>query len=329
MNEPNELGLGPPGLVVNTMKGDADEHRAGSWLEWDGRLDGLAAALFGIPYDGASVVRSGARGGPDAVRRGLVWFTTYSSDDSRGMEALAAADIGDVVVTLTDMEATFARVSAAVAGLVRRRIVPVAIGGDHSVSFPILRGIVEVLGPGKRIGVIHFDAHHDLRRAHLGAESSGVPFRKALETFPQAFAGRNLAQLGMAEFTNSAELAGYARAHGACVIPGRTVRRDGMAASLARALERAGDGTDAMYVSVDIDCLDQAQAPGTAAPNPFGLDARDVQDALRTLGGERRVCGLDLVEISPPFDRDEATGRVGASLVLSFLYGLAGRIGSV
>lgn len=321
----DDLGLGPPGLVVNTMKGDRDEHRAGHWLEWDGRLDGLRAALLGIPYDGASVVRSGARGGPDAVRRGLVWYTTYSSDDACGMEALRAADIGDVVVTLTDMDATFARVSTAIAGLVRRGIVPVSIGGDHSVAFPILRGVVQGSAAGQRLGVIHFDAHHDLRRAHLGAESSGVPFRKALELLPEAIAGRNLAQLGMAEFTNSAQLADYASAQGVTVIPGRTIRREGMPAALARALAVAGAGTEAIYVSVDIDCLDQAQAPGTAAPNPFGLDARDLQEALRTLGADPRVIGLDIVEISPPYDRDDMTGRVGASLVLSFLYGLASR----
>jgi formimidoylglutamase len=325
MTQPDDLGLGPPGLVVNTMKGDRDEHRAGGWLEWDGRLDGLRAALLGIPYDGASVVRTGARGGPDAVRRGLAYYTTYSSDDDRGMEGLRVADIGDVVVTLTDMAATFARITTAIAGLVRRGIVPVSIGGDHSVAFPILRGIVQGQGAGRRLGIVHFDAHHDLRSAHLGAESSGVPFRKALETLPEAIAGRNLAQLGIAEFTNSAQLAGYARLQGVTVIAGRTIRRDGMAGSLARALRVAGDGTDAIYVSLDIDCLDQAQAPGTAAPNPFGLDAREMQEALRTLGADPRVVGLDIVEISPPYDRDDMTGRLGASLVLSFLYGLASR----
>ena len=92
---------------------------------------------------------------------------------------------------------------------------------------------------------------------------------------------------------------------------------------MRRAQKIAGDGTDAIYISVDIDCIDQAQAPGTAAPNPFGLDLHEVQEAFRTLGASPKVAGMDLVEISRQFDQDNMTGRAGASLVLSFLYGLA------
>jgi formimidoylglutamase len=319
------LGLVVPGTVINTMKGDADERRAGGWLEWDGVLDGLQAALVGVPFDGASVVRTGARGGPDAVRRGLMWFTTYSTSEARAMDAFRAADIGDVNVTLTDMPATFARISDVISALVARGIVPLSIGGDHSIAYPCLRGVVGALGGQRRLGIIHFDAHHDLRAAHLGAESSGVPFRKALETLPEAVRGQNLVQIGIAEFCNSPKLADYARAQGVTVIPGRGLRHDGMRDAVAKALAIAGDGTDAIYVSVDIDCIDQAQAPGTAAPNPFGLDLRDVQEALRRIAAHPKVTGMDLVEISPAYDRDDMTGRAGASLVLSFLCGLANR----
>ncbi len=318
-----ELDLSPPGTVVNTMKGDADERRAGGWLEWDGRLEGLQAAFLGVPFDGASVVRTGSRGGPDAVRQGFSYYTTYSTSDGTSMDGFRAADIGDVPVTLTDMPGTFDRVTASIAGLVSRKIVPVAVGGDHSIAYPCLRGVVQGLGAGKRLGIIHFDAHHDLRAAHLGAESSGVPFRKALETLPDAIHGSNLVQLGLAEFTNSPQLAGYAAANGVTVMPGRDLRHGKLAEAVEQALRIAGHGTDAIYVSVDIDCIDQAQAPGTAAPNPFGLDLRDMQEALRRIGSAPTVVGLDLVEISPQFDRDNMTGRAGASLLLSFLYGLS------
>jgi arginase family enzyme len=184
---------------------------------------------------------------------------------------------------------------------------------------------VEGLGEGKKLGIIHFDAHHDLRRAHLGAESSGVPFRKAIELLPAAISGKRLAQIGMAEFTNSVQLADYAREQNVTVISGREVREIGMKAAVERAIAVAAEGSDAIYVSVDIDCIDQSQAPGTAAPNPFGLDARDVQEALRTIGAHRKALGMDLVEISPPFDRDDMTGRAGASFILSFLYGMSSR----
>jgi formimidoylglutamase len=320
----NPLELLPPGLVVNTMKGDVAEHRAGAWLSWNGSLD-LDCAIVGVPYDGASVVRTGSRHGPDAVRQALMYFTTYSSRDRRAMTDFRAADIGDVQVVLTDMEGTFRRITETVRQLVTRGIVPVMIGGDHSIAFPNLRGVIEALGPGKRLGVIHFDAHHDLRKAHLGAESSGVPFRKALELPGTLLLGRNLVQIGLAEFTNSPQLDDYAKEMGVTVISGLEVRERGIASVVDQALAIAGEGTDAIYLSVDIDCIDQSQAPGTAAPNPFGLDARDVQSAMRRIGEDAKLIGADLVEISPPFDPRNITGGTGASLILSLLYGLSKR----
>jgi formimidoylglutamase len=316
------LDLLPPGLIVNTMKGDVAEHRAGSWLTWNGTLD-LDCAIVGVPYDGASVVRSGSRHGPDAVRQGLMYFTTYSSRDRRAMTAFRAADIGDVQVVLTDMESTFKRITQSVRTLVTKGIVPVMLGGDHSIAFPNLRGVIEAMGPGKKLGVIHFDAHHDLRKAHLGAESSGVPFRKTLEMPGTLLNGRNLVQIGMAEFTNSPQLDDYAKEMGVTVIPGLEVRERGIAAVVDQALRIAGDDTDAIYLSVDIDVLDHSQAPGTAAPNPFGLHAHDVQYAMRRIGASGKLIGADLVEISPPFDPRNITGSTGASLILSLLYGLS------
>jgi formimidoylglutamase len=316
------LDLLPPGLIVNTMKGDVAEDRAGAWLTWNGTLD-LDCAIVGVPYDGASVVRSGSRHGPDAVRQGLMYFTTYSSRDRRAMTAFRAADIGDVQVVLTDMESTFKRITQSVRTLVTRGIVPVMLGGDHSIAFPNLRGVIEAMGPGKKLGVIHFDAHHDLRKAHLGAESSGVPFRKTLEMPGTLLNGRNLVQIGMAEFTNSPQLDDYAKEMGVTVIPGLEVRERGIAAVVDQALRIAGDSTDAIYLSLDIDVLDHSQAPGTAAPNPFGLHAHDVQYAMRRIGASGKLIGADLVEISPPFDPRNITGSTGASLILSLLYGLS------
>jgi formimidoylglutamase len=318
----DKLNLLPPGLIVNTMKGDVAEHRAGAWLTWDGTLD-LDCAIVGVPYDGASVVRTGSRHGPDAVRQGLMYFTTYSSRDRRTMTDFRAADIGDVQVVLTDMDGTFKRITDTVRTLVSSKIVPVMIGGDHSIAFPNLRGVMEAMGPGKKLGVIHFDAHHDLRKAHLGAESSGVPFRKALEMPGTLLSGPNLVQIGMAEFTNSPELDDYAKAMGVTVISGLEVRERGIASVVDQALRIAGEGTDAIYLSVDIDVLDLSQAPGTAAPNPFGLAAHDVQHALRKIGASGLLVGADLVEISPPFDPRNITGSTGAALILSLLYGLS------
>jgi len=313
--------LQPPGIIVNHLKGDPAERRVNDWMEWDGSLD-LDAAFLGIPFDGASTVRTGSRHGPDAIRQALPFYTTWSSDARRHMSGLRVADIGDVRVVVTDMQGTFERVTAVVAELVGRGIRVASIGGDHSVAWPILAGIARAM-PGKRIGIIHFDAHHDLREAHFGAESSGVPFRKALEFEQHPIDGRNLVQIGIAEFCNSPIHDTYASEQGITVIPQQAVRRRGIDDVAREALERAGDGTDAIYVSIDVDALDQSQAPGTAAPNPCGLDARDVMSALRYFAQDPRIVGCDIVEISPPLDLNNMTGNVGAQLVLNFFFGLA------
>lgn len=317
-----DLNLLPPGLVVNTMKGDVAEHRAGAWLTWDGTLD-LDCAILGVPFDGASVVRSGSRHGPDAVRQGLMYFTTYSSRDRRGMTGLRAADIGDIPVVLTDMPETFRRLSETVRILSENAIIPIMIGGDHSIAFPDMCGIMDAMAPGSRLGVIHFDAHHDLREAHLGAESSGVPFRKALERFATSVHGENMVQIGMAEFTNSPQLDDYAKEKGITVISAMEVQDRGIDAVVEQALKIAGRDTDGVFLSVDIDVLNLAYAPGTAAPNPFGLSAPEMQKALRMIGASGKLKGADIVEIAPPYDPQNLTGSVGASLILSLLYGIS------
>src|SRR5437763_8473969 len=250
----NDLDLAPPGVIVNSMKGDPDEYRAAGFLAWNGSWEDLQAGLIGVPFDGASVVRTGARGGPDAVRQSFMYYTNFSSLDGRGMTGFRAADLGDVKVTLTDMAASFENISATARALVGRGIVPLTIGGYHWITYPLLKGVTDAL-PGRRLGIIHFDAHHDLRKAHLGAESSGVPFRRALELPGGPIAGRNLAQIGIAEFANSPQLAAYAHEAGVSVFPQLAVREHGMAAIVEQAIAVAADGTDAIYVSVDIDCL--------------------------------------------------------------------------
>ena len=313
----------PPGMVVNRLRGDADEPRAHAWLAWDGSTLPEVAVL-GVPFDGASVVRGGSRDAPDAVRQALAYYTAFSSSAGSRLDGLCAADIGDIDVVLTDMPATFARITQTLEWLHRRDVVTVCIGGDHSIAWPILRAVTRRWSR-RRVGVIHFDEHHDLREAHFGAESSGVPFRKALTFDTDPIHGPNLVQIGLGEFANSPVHARYAKEQGVTVVTAPEVFDRGIDDVVAAAQHLAGDGTDAIYVSVDVNVIDQAFAPGTAAPNGYGLDARDVYRAVRTLGRNPKVVGLDIVEISPPLDIANMTGNVGAMLVLSFLAGVSER----
>jgi formimidoylglutamase len=315
--------LQPPGLVVNTLKGDAAEERAHRWLEWDGETL-PAVALLGVPYDGASVVRTGSRHGPEAVRLALQNYTTFATSTGATIQGAGAADVGDLDVVLTDMAATFRRLRETVRALVSAGTLVVAVGGDHSITWPILEGVTGAL-PSRQLGVIHFDAHHDLRESHFGAESSGVPLRKALAFEGAPLRGRNLVQIGIAEFANAPGHARFAEEQGVTVIGNTEVFERGLDACVEDALERAAEGTDAIYVTIDVDAIDHSQAPGTAAPNPNGLDARDLYRQLRRIARRRDVVGMDVVEISPTLEHGNLTGNVGAMLVMSFLAGVSER----
>jgi formimidoylglutamase len=278
--------------------------------------------MLGVPFDGASVVRSGSRHGPDAIREAMGNHTMFATSANALIE-VDVKDVGDLGVVLTDMRSTFAGLADAVEAFRRDRRGLVILGGDHSISWPILEGLTRA--SSGRVGVIHFDQHHDLREAHFGAESSGVPFRKAMNFDLNPVLGRNLTQIGIADFSNSPVHDRYAREEGVAVYSNAEVLACGIDGYVEEAIRRAADGTEAIHVSVDVDVIDQAQAPGTAAPNAYGLDARDLYRALRRIGREPSVMSLDIVEISPLLEPGNLSGNVGALLVLSFLLGVSER----
>ena len=222
------------------------------------------------------------------------------------------------------MAATFERISAAARALVERGIVPVTIGGDHWIAYPLLHGVATPC-PARRSGSSISTPITICARRISARNSAAVPFRKALELPGAPALGRNLVQIGMAEFANSPFLADYAREMGVTVFPQLAVRQQGMDAVVSQALERAADGTDAIYVSVDIDSIDQSQAPGTAAPNPAG----SIYATCRRRCDASRAIPRPSASISSRSRRltiSNMTGRTGAALVLNFLYGLASKI---
>jgi formimidoylglutamase len=313
--------LKPPGLIVNWLKGDPAETRANSWLEWDGKDWNLDAVLMGAPFDGASTVRSGSRHAPDAVRCALSRYTTYSTTESAALDQFRVADIGDVVTIVTDMETTFRNISDTTRFLAERGIRLAIIGGDNSISYPTVRGLCEGL-PRKRIALIHFDAHHDLRESHYGALSSGVPYRLLLERHPNQVLGRYMTQIGIADFCNNPVHHAYAKAHGIAVISNTQVWRRGLDYAVDVALDRAKKA-DALYITLDVDGVDQSAAPGTAAPNPFGLDGSAVIAALRKIASHRSCLGAEITELSPPADVNGLTANWAAAAIMHFFYGLA------
>ena len=317
--------LGPPSVIKRAGWQDSEEVRVSNWLTpWDG-VEAIDAAFVGAPYSGASINPSAAYGGPEAVRLAFRYATTYSPDTDTDIQGLRVRDLGDIGGHLTDVAAAHRKIEAAMGAIaaIDGRPVPVVVGGDHSITAPAVRGFCAA-HPGRRVGVINFDAHLDVRNFEHGPHN-GTPFRAILEG-GLPIEGRNLVEIGIHGFMNSARYMAWARERGVRVISGREVQRRGMEGCVAEALARAGEGTDLIYVSVDIDCLALPWAVGTAAASAEGLSAWQLLDGVFACGQDPKVAGFDLVEIDPSRDVRDVTSRTGCSVILTFLAGLYRRL---
>jgi len=293
----------------------ADLVRPASEIEGD-----PLASIVGIPFDTSIMGRRGAKSGPAAVREGLNSCLCYEPGiDVDLSEAPRVADFGDVDVLHTDVDETWARVSDVVEALVRLGHPLVTIGGDHGLAFPVIRGLARATTG--RIGVISVDAHLDVRISHHGEKSSGVPFRYMLEELGDQISGRNFAQFGIGGWLNTKSYREYLRQNDVRVITAREIYRGDFDALVAEAIERAADGTDAIYMTFDIDAVEGATVGGTNVPAIAGLSPYQALELVWEFGRHPKAVGFDVMEVSPPWDPSGMSERMAASLVLNFIAG--------
>lgn len=303
---------------------DAMETKVAHWIrQWDGEEE-LLAGVIGIPLSKPSISHSGASTTPAAVRTAFKSFTTYSMEYGVDLQDLAVRDLGDIQMHVTDIAECHRRIEESLRALYREQpqMIPVIFGGDHSTTCPSMKAFVD-RHPGKKVGILHFDAHHDVRNFEDGGVTNGTPFRGILES--GIVEGRHIVQIGIRGFMNSKPYHDYVVSKGVTVFTSRDVRRMGMDAVLDQALRIAGDGTDILYVSFDVDVIDQAHAPGCPAIGTGGLDPWDALDALHRLGQLPNVQGIDFVCIDPTVDVRNVTTRLAVQFMLSFLGGIAKR----
>jgi formiminoglutamase len=167
------------------------------------------------------------------------------------------------------------------------------------------------------VGVIQFDAHHDLRNTADGGRSNGTPFRSLIEQ--GVIDGENLIQIGIRNFSNSKPYSEYGLDNGVTIYTMRDVREHGIEKIIETSLSSLREKVDAIYVSVDMDVLDQAFAPGCPAIGPGGMDSMTLLDAISLLANEQKVQGMDIVEIDPTIDFRDMTSRIAAHIILTFL----------
>jgi agmatinase len=274
---------------------------------------GTGAVIVGVPFDGGVTYRPGARLAPFEVRRVSALVQGFHPVHELAVfERLAAVDGGNVVFPPFDAAAVRAAVQASVAAIAGAGAVPFVVGGDHSVALPALRAVAARHGP---LAVIHVDAHLDTSGPEVWGEPfhHGTPLRHALDE--GLVAPGQLHQVGIRGSWGAAadgDLAGRAGTrHGA----------DDLAARGARAVAdelRAAVADRPVYLSFDVDAVDPAFAPGTGTPVPGGLTSREALALLRGLAGVR-LAGMDVVEVSPPFDHADLTSHLAAHLLFEGL----------
>jgi guanidinopropionase len=276
--------------------------------------------LVGVPWDGSTTNRPGARHGPRQLRdQSTMMRQVHHVSGIQPYLLAACADLGDIAVNPADQAQTLARIEAFYTALRQAGIVPLSAGGDHLVSLPILRG----LAGDATLGMIHIDAHTDTTDRYFGDNlfTHGTPFRRAIEE--GKLDPRRVVQIGIRGSMNTADEKDWGAAQGIRVIEMEEVEALGIDAVIAEARRIVGDLPT--YLSFDIDALDPAYAPGTGTPEIGGLTTREAQRLVRGLRGLDLI-GADLVEVSPPFDQSGSTALIGVTMMFEILCLLAERV---
>ncbi|HLE39435.1 MAG TPA: agmatinase [Acidimicrobiia bacterium] len=286
-----------------------------------------AVVVMGAPLDWGTSYRPGARFGPASVRD-----ADYLEADGRrphldtGIDALAVlgvVDIGDVEVVPGYIDDGIDRIRRVVAAVAGTGAVPVVIGGDHTITFPDAGGVADIHGHGD-IALIHFDAHADTGQSQWGMlHGHGTPMRRLIES--GAVPGHRFVQIGLRGYWPGPETVAWMRDQGMRSFFMAEIVERGLAAVVDDAVAHAADGAKGVFVSIDIDVVDPAAAPGTGTPEPGGLTARELLDTVRRLGRELNVLGADVVEVAPAYDPANITALLANRVILELLNGMAQR----
>jgi agmatinase len=271
-------------------------------------------AVIGVPFDSGVTYRPGARFGPSAIRQASRLLKPYHPAlDVAPFAAAQVVDAGDIVANPFDIGEAVDQIRAGILGVISRPAQRfVLLGGDHTIALPALQAANEIHGP---VALVHFDAHLDTWDTYFGAPCThGTPFRRAAEQGllvkdRSAHVGIRGSLYDRADLLDDAEL-------GFTVVHCRDIDRIGVDGVIERVLERVGEHP--VYVSIDIDVLDPAFAPGTGTPEIGGMTSRELVAVLRAMRG-LDIVGADVVEVAPAYDHAEVTAVAGANVAYELI----------
>lgn len=283
--------------------------------------------IVGAPFDGGTSHRPGTRFGPMAIRQACY----LPHDGSRphlalrvdALQDLRVLDAGDVEMYSGDVERSIAALEEAVHAVSSAGAVPLVLGGDHTIALPDATGVARHHGFG-RVSMLHFDAHADTGDIAFGSlYGHGQPMRRLIES--GALRGDRFLQIGLRGYWPGPETLSWMAEQRMRSFEMTEIVARGLDDCLDEAFEIALDDCDGIFLSVDVDVCDPGHAPGTGTPEPGGLSARQLLDSVRRICLELPVLGIDIVEVSPPYDHAEITSFLANRVALEALSGMAAR----
>jgi len=275
--------------------------------------EGLDIALVGIPWDGGTTNRAGARHGPREVRsQSSLMRRAHHVSGVAPFDVANVADVGDLSVNPINLLDGLARIEAGMAKIIATGALPLSVGGDHLTTLPVMRAVAK----DAPVGMIHFDAHSDTNDSYFGDNpfTHGTPFRRAIEE--GLLDPKRVVQIGIRGSVYDPDEHGWAKAQGIRIIYMEEFVRRGAASVMEEARSIVGSGRT--YVSFDIDCIDPSMAPGTGTPEIGGFSTREAQELVRLLDGVN-IVAADVVEVAPPFDLAGMTALAGATIMFELL----------
>jgi agmatinase len=283
------------------------------YIEDVNRVGEFDVAIVGVPHDSGTTYRPGTRFGPQGIRRISALYTPYNYEMGVDLrEQIKLCDVGDIFTIPANNEKSFDQISKGIAHIFASGAFPIILGGDHSIGFPTVRGVCRHLGD-KKVGIIHFDRHVDTQEIDLDERMHTCPWFHA--TNMANAPAKNLVQLGIGGWQVPREGVKICRERGTNVLTVTDICEMGLEAAAQFAIDRATDGTDCVYISFDIDCIDAGFVPGTGWPEPGGLLPREALKLLELIVRQVPVCGLELVEVSPPYDISDMTSLMACRVI--------------
>ena len=275
--------------------------------------EGVDIAIVGVPFDTGASYRVGARFGPEAIRSVSALLRHHNEVlDVSIFDHCSVVDYGDLPVNPGYIEDSYKMIEEGIQPILDGGVIPIFLGGDHSVTLPELRAMEKQHGP---VAVIHFDSHSDTGDKRFGRKfTHGTPFRRAIEE--ELIMVDHSIQVGMRGSIYSRDSLNDARGLGFDMVTSVEIQETGIDALMERIHDRVGDAK--AFVSFDIDFVDPAYAPGTGTPEVGGLSSSEALRVVRGLKGLNLI-GFDLVEVLPQYDPSQITALLASNIVYEFM----------